>query len=251
MDRQVSERASTHLKVLNQFLGQADAKDKLTAAIQYALMFASAGEPGNLRKAMASVTAARKVFRVLRPLEAISPLLLNPRFGSKPIAIEILLKLRPILNAMYFGADHVVWASQAGILTNKALVDKFQKTSLYSWFGASLCTGLTELYELAQAAKKRPDEDEASWRERVRRSKAEIDRRAFVLTHAVVQALLAAGLLQLRPWKPRFVGLLGLVASLMNCYLLYPAAPRPVKATAPAEVALPALGSQKLPAKTA
>ena len=31
------------------------------------------------------------------------------------------------------------------------------------------------------------------------------------------QAMLAVGLLQLRPWKPRFVGFLGTVASLINC----------------------------------
>ena len=38
-----------------------------------------------------------------------------------------------------------------------------------------------------------------------------------------MQAALAVGLLQLRPWKPRFVGFLGVVASAMNCYMLMPA----------------------------
>ena len=33
---------------------------------QYVLMFIANGEPGNVRKAMASVAAARKVFRVFR-----------------------------------------------------------------------------------------------------------------------------------------------------------------------------------------
>lgn len=33
---------------------------------QYACLFASAGEPGNLKKVQASVTAARKVFRIMR-----------------------------------------------------------------------------------------------------------------------------------------------------------------------------------------
>ena len=32
-----------------------------------------------------------------------------------------------------------------------------------------------------------------------------------------LQALLAMGLLELRPWKPRTVGLLGIIASIMNC----------------------------------
>lgn len=40
------------------------------------------------------------------------------------------------------------------------------------------------------------------------------------------QALLAMGLLQLRPWKPRTVGALGVIASAMNCYMLFPAMPR-------------------------
>ena len=37
-----------------------------------------------------------------------------------------------------------------------------------------------------------------------------------------MQTLLAMGLLQLRPWTPRTVGLLGLLASSMNCYMLFP-----------------------------
>jgi len=28
------------------------------------------------------------------------------------------------------------------------------------------------------------------------------------------------GLLELRPWKPRTVGALGIIASIMNCYML-------------------------------
>ena len=51
--------------------------------------------------------------------------------------------------AIYFGADHIVWAQQAGILNNKELTDKAQKASLYGWFGGSLCTIVGEIYELA------------------------------------------------------------------------------------------------------
>lgn len=39
-----------------------------------------------------------------------------------------------------------------------------------------------------------------------------------------MQALLAVGLLQLRPWKPRAVGFLGVVASAINCYMCGPSA---------------------------
>ena len=34
--------------------------------MQYACMFISAGEPGNVKKIQASVAAARKVFRIMR-----------------------------------------------------------------------------------------------------------------------------------------------------------------------------------------
>ena len=37
------------------------------------------------------------------------------------------------------------------------------------------------------------------------------------------------GLLGLRPWKPRTVGFLGIVASAMNCYMLFPAISYPAK----------------------
>ena len=53
-------------QVIKGFCAKADGKDKLTALVQYACLFASAGEPGSLRKVQASVTAARKVFRIMR-----------------------------------------------------------------------------------------------------------------------------------------------------------------------------------------
>jgi hypothetical protein len=43
-----------------------------------------------------------------------------------------------------------------------------------------------------------------------------------------LQAALAMGLLELRPWKPRTVGALGIIASLINCYMLYPSVPQPL-----------------------
>ena len=55
----------------------------------------------------------------------------------------------------------------------------------------------------------------------------EVRRRTIVLVHALVQALLAMGLLELRPWKPRTVGAIGVVASVLNCYMLYPSVPKP------------------------
>ena len=48
-----------------------------------------------------------------------------------------------------------------------------------------------------------------------------------------LQAALAAGLLNLFNWKPRTIGFLGVVASAINCYMLFP--PVPVIAKVPAK----------------
>jgi len=42
------------------------------------------------------------------------------------------------------------------------------------------------------------------------------------------QALLAAGLLQYLPLKPRTTGLIGSITSAINCYMLLPAYPKQV-----------------------
>lgn len=52
------------------------------------------------------------------------------------------------------------------------------------------------------------------------------------------QALLAVGLLELRPWKPRTVGLLGIIASAINCYMLTPARPAAVVVQPPPRLAV-------------
>lgn len=121
----------------------------MLAAVQYAAMFISAGSPGDAKKVQASVAAARKVFRIMRPLESLTPLVNNPSINpNKPLAIEIINKIKPILMAIYFGGDHVVWASQAGLLANKTTTARAQKASLYGWFGGSLCTIIAEIYEI-------------------------------------------------------------------------------------------------------
>ena len=240
---------------LNGFLAKADGKDKLTALVQYAAMFVSGGEAGRAKQVQGSVAAARKVFRVLRPLEAATPVILNPRIDASkgPAYKDGLAKLKSLLTALYFGGDHVVWASQAGIYTNKRVVDKWQKVSLYSWLGSSLVTVVQECEEVgALAATRRAGEPLADWRARQAAAAAEIDRRLFVLVHACVQALLAVGLLQLRPWRPRFVGALGIAASAMTCYLLLPALAKPAPAPAPARAgagsSAPATGARGIAA---
>ncbi|KAI3436582.1 hypothetical protein D9Q98_005998 [Chlorella vulgaris] len=218
----------THAKLLTQFLDKSDGRDKLLAAVQYAAMFVAAGQPGDVKKVQASVATARKVFRIMRPLEALNPILQNPAMGSRPLWVEALIKLKPLLMSIYFGADHVVWAQQAGLLNNKSLTDRAQKTSLYGWFGGSLCTIILELYELAAQTARQPGESTEAYAARQDKIQPEVTKRCLTLIHACFQAALAMGLLELRPWKPRTVGALGIIASLMNCYMLYPQSPAPL-----------------------
>ena len=35
------------------------------------------------------------------------------------------LQLKGVLMAIYFGADHVVWAGQAGLVSNKQLLERY------------------------------------------------------------------------------------------------------------------------------
>ncbi len=52
----------------------------------------------------------------LQPLEALGPLINNPGLagGGRPLWIEALIKLKPLLMSLYFGADHIVWVQQVG-----------------------------------------------------------------------------------------------------------------------------------------
>ena len=50
-----------------------------------------------------------------QPLEVLAPIIQNPGLvgAGRPMWVEVLIKLRPLLMSIYFGADHVVWAQQA------------------------------------------------------------------------------------------------------------------------------------------
>ena len=78
---------------------------------------------------------------------------------------------------------------------------------------------------LAALSARQAGESDADYRARLGKQRPELARRLTVLVHALFQAALAMGLLELRPWKPRTVGALGIIASAMNCYMLYPAVP--------------------------
>lgn len=47
----------------------------------------------------------------MRPLEVLAPILTAKNMlamGNGPLVIELLKKVRPVCNAVYFGADHIV-----------------------------------------------------------------------------------------------------------------------------------------------
>lgn len=224
-----------HLQVIKGFCDKADGKDKLTALIQYACMFISAGQPGNVKKIQASVTAARKIFRVMRPLESLTPILLAPGFtGKQPVLLEAINKLKAALMALYFAADHVVWAHQIGLIEDKKVGERYQKMSLWSWALGSACTIVGEGWQISSlSVKRREGEGDEEYGRRVEEVKRQVNQRLFVLVHALVQAFLAMGLLNTIKLQPRTVGLLGVVASAMNCYLLLPAYPAAAKPAAP------------------
>ena len=96
--------------------------------------------------------------------------------------------------AVYFAADHVVWAGQAGLTTDAKKLARWQKVSLWAWFGGSVCTLLQECEEIgALAATKRPGEPVPAWRARQAKAAAEIDRRILVLVHAGLQVTREGG----------------------------------------------------------
>lgn len=49
-----------------------------------------------------------------QPLEVLNPLLQQPGWagGGRPLWVEVLIKLKPLLMSIYFGADHIVWLQQ-------------------------------------------------------------------------------------------------------------------------------------------
>lgn len=90
-----------------------------------------------------------------------SPGYLPPTVPLRPRAP---LQLRALLMGTYFAFDHVVWASHAGLVTDKEFVTRCQKISLYSWMGGSTCTVIDQLAEINRLLRTRPDRmDKETW----------------------------------------------------------------------------------------
>ena len=314
----------TYANQLKGLLAKADGKDKFVALLQYAAMFAAAGEPGAFLAAQKSLSAARKPFRVFKPVEFLMPLVERPPKGKglgaclayvrvppaearaslenlrgwlakkqqrgklarlafsrngrvdarraprrerraytkpsfrktkKPIFFFTLpspsssLPLPPssprfvtpnaheqvkaVGMALYVGADHVVWATSAGVLSGgdaRARGERFQKVSLWAWFVASLASAAAQTGDLTRAldemsAVKRDSEDTDSGTDTdearlVAAAKARAHMGAVATSAA--QAFLALALLEKTSLSKRRVAALGIAVSAANCVSLTP-----------------------------
>lgn len=214
------------LQVSNGLTSKADGKDKLLATLQYVLMFLSGGQPGLAKDLQAKVAAARKVFRIMKPVETLTPLLKEPYLpGKKSLHQELLPKIRSVCMAAYFTFDHLVWLGSVNVIKDKALLERCQKASLWGWLLGSVSTIALESLSLSDGTmvvKRVPGEDDQAWQIRRAELSASTHKKMLVLIHAVTQALLAIGLLQIRPFKPRLTATFGVLASVLNCYMLSP-----------------------------
>jgi hypothetical protein len=226
---------NANLKVLQQFLGKSDGKDKLCATVQYALMFASAGQPGQLNSARVSIARARKVFRVGKPLMSLMPALATWH-PTDPAGLQLLARLKALLMANYFLFDHLVWTHHAGLQTDANALKRTSKISLYSWMFGSATGMLLEAAQLVRLSKSTTrllmDAKDTGTRAQVK-AEAEATARKRMLTFVActLQTTLASGLLQVSDLSPRTCGAIGVLNSALGCYMQWPAAPAPAAKT--------------------
>merc|ERR1712224_839906 len=225
-----------NLKTMKALLAKSDGGDKVCATIQYALMFIHAGQAGKVKKVQGNVAQARKVFRVFKPVETLTPLITDP-WGKKddPSTLFLIKRAQMLLMALYFGGDHLVWAKSAGVIEDAETATLAKKVSMWSWFGGSVCKALVEMFELSKLVSKTNQqlkeltEEELEDERREIRAKADAQalKRTFTVCHATIQATLALGLVDALPLKPRTLGFLGVTASVMNIYMMLPGSFQP------------------------
>ena len=195
---------------------------------QYALMFAHAGQPGTVKTVQATVSKARKVFRVGKPLTSLSGFV-APKAADDPPAVDLLKRVKALLMANYFFFDHIVWAHQVGLVKGGTAEGqrKFQRISLFSWMYGSIATGVLQAVTLVRLSTKlskklKAEKDPDAKQDLKEAAQHAAKKQMYAFCHAAVQTTLAMGLLDLLPLGPRTNGGLGMVSSLMQCYLLFP-----------------------------
>jgi len=142
----------------------------------------------------------------------------------------------------YFGFDHIVWLTQAGVQKNAKLGEVAQKLSYWGWFAgsaAALFLDTNELNVLLDTMKEKgfgklpndEDEDdsvvmndeEEAQREAEKEELRQRARKVFVgLITNSAQSLLALALLEKIAMSKRKVGMLGVFLSAVNIATLLP-----------------------------
>ncbi|RWR86624.1 Peroxisomal membrane protein 11C [Cinnamomum micranthum f. kanehirae] len=224
-------RAELELLVL--YLNKAEARDKICRAIQYGSKFLSNGEPGTAQNVDKSTTLARKVFRLLKFVNDLHPLI-SPAPQGTPLPLILLGKSKNALLSTFLLLDQVVWAGRSGIYKNKERTELIGRISLFCWMGSSACSTLVELAELVRlsGAKKKLEKDlkqtDKYQNEQYLRKIKQSNDSLLALVKASMDIVVAIGLLQLTPRKvtPRVTGAFGFITSLISCYQLLPSSPK-------------------------
>lgn len=208
---------TAYLNQIKGLLAKADGKDKMMALIQYAGMFVSAGEAGNALKIQKSFSAARKPMRLYKPVEVAMPLMVgSPKGKGLAVALEY---IKTAGMFCYFGADHFVWAGQAGIVTDKETLSNMQKISFWGWFAGSIAGLIQQLGEFNRLLEELNKTSEEEERKAVL---AKAQKCMLGITTNSTQAVLALGLLEKLPLDKRQCGALGVFLSALNIYSLAP-----------------------------
>lgn len=99
------------------------------------------------------------------------------------------VQLKAVLMAIYFGADHFVWAYQIGLITNKTTGERWQKVSLWSWALGSACTVAAEGYGIAaaKAVVRKEGESDEEFSKRQEEVQKAVNARVLTLVHGLVQ----------------------------------------------------------------
>ncbi|KAI4371527.1 hypothetical protein MLD38_019749 [Melastoma candidum] len=220
----------TELGLVVLYLNKAEARDKICRAIQYGSRFLSDGKPGTSQDVEKSTSLARKVFRLFKFVNDLHALI-SPSPHGTPLALVLLGKSKNALLSTFLFLDQIVWLGRAGIYKNKEHVDLVGRISLFCWMGSSICSALVELGELARvtrAIKKIEKTVGQSKNDEYRSKVQKSNERLLALIKALMDIVVAVGLLRLAPTKvtPRISGAFGFVTSLISCYQLLPAPPK-------------------------
>ena len=139
--------------------------------------------------------------------------------------------------ALYVGADHVVWATSAGVLSGgdaKKRGERFQKLSLWAWFVASVASAAAQTGDLTRAldemsvavkrdVRKDTDDTDVDTDNEVRLVAAAKARAHMgAVATSAAQAFLALALLEKTSLSKRHVAALGVAVSVANCASLMP-----------------------------